>query len=102
VTLPPGQRLVEGSRALAPTWPDPPRWSRPIPSSPFAGAVTGAFDVPLATLATLPRLLTPHPRARVSEEERHGSLPGWLVRPVYQALKAPFLYLCARGENVSR
>ena len=48
------------------------------------------------------RLLKPHPRARVSEEERHGSLPGWLVRPVYQALKVPFLYLCARGEKVSR
>jgi DMSO/TMAO reductase YedYZ molybdopterin-dependent catalytic subunit len=48
------------------------------------------------------RLLRPHPRARVSEEERHGSLPGWLVRPVYRALKAPFLYLCARGEAVSR
>jgi hypothetical protein len=30
-----------------------------------------------------------HPRARVWEEERHGSFPAWLVRPVYQALKAP-------------
>jgi DMSO/TMAO reductase YedYZ molybdopterin-dependent catalytic subunit len=48
------------------------------------------------------RLLRSHPRARVSEEERHGSLPGWLVRPVYQALKPLFLHLCARGEKVSR
>jgi DMSO/TMAO reductase YedYZ molybdopterin-dependent catalytic subunit len=47
------------------------------------------------------RLLRSHPRARVAEEERHGSLPGWLVRPIYRALKAPFLYLCARGEEVS-
>src|SRR5262249_52873536 len=35
------------------------------------------------------RLFRPHPRARVAEEERHGSLPGWLVRPLYRALKAP-------------
>ena len=40
-----------------------------------------------------------HPRARVWEEERHGDLPGWLVRPVYRALKAPFLHLCARGTG---
>lgn len=43
------------------------------------------------------RLLRSHPRARVAEEERHGSLPGWLVRPFYRALKAPLLRLCARG-----
>jgi len=45
------------------------------------------------------RLLRPHPRARVAEEERHGSLPGWLVRPFYRALTAPLLYLCARGRG---
>jgi DMSO/TMAO reductase YedYZ molybdopterin-dependent catalytic subunit len=45
------------------------------------------------------RLLRSHPRARVAHEERHGSLPGWLVRPVYRALKAPLLYLCARGTS---
>jgi DMSO/TMAO reductase YedYZ molybdopterin-dependent catalytic subunit len=45
------------------------------------------------------RLLESHPRARVAHEERHGSLPGWLVRPFYRALKAPLLYLCARGEQ---
>jgi DMSO/TMAO reductase YedYZ molybdopterin-dependent catalytic subunit len=45
------------------------------------------------------RLFESHPRARVAEEERHGSLPGWLVRPFYRALKAPLLYLCARGRG---
>lgn len=43
-----------------------------------------------------------HPRARVWEEERHGSLPAWLVRPAYRALKAPLLYLCARGSGQRR
>lgn len=43
------------------------------------------------------RMLRPHPRARVAEEERHGSLPGWFVRPFYRALTAPLLRLCARG-----
>ena len=47
-------------------------------------------------------LLRSHPRARVWEEERHGSLPGWLVRPVYRALKAPLLYLCTRGREDGR
>lgn len=45
------------------------------------------------------RLLESHPRARVWEEERHGSLPGWLVRPVYRAIKAPLLYICTRNEK---
>ena len=48
------------------------------------------------------RLLMPHPRARVAEEERHGFVPGRLVRPVYRALKAPLLSLCSRGEQSSR
>jgi DMSO/TMAO reductase YedYZ molybdopterin-dependent catalytic subunit len=48
------------------------------------------------------RLLESHPRARVWEEERHGSLPGWLVRPLYRALKAPLLWLCTRGEGGAR
>lgn len=46
-------------------------------------------------------LLRDHPRARVWEEERNGALPTWLVRPVYRALKAPLLYLCARGTGRS-
>ena len=47
------------------------------------------------------RLLQPHPRARVWEEERHGSLPGWLARPVYRALEAPLLRLSTRNEEVA-
>ena len=48
------------------------------------------------------RLLESHPRARVWEEERNGSLPNWLVRPLYRALKAPLLLLCRRNEEVAR
>lgn len=39
------------------------------------------------------RLIRGHPRARVWHEERHGKLPGWLVRPVYRALKPLFFAL---------
>jgi DMSO/TMAO reductase YedYZ molybdopterin-dependent catalytic subunit len=46
------------------------------------------------------RLLKPHPRARVREEERHGALPGWLVRPVYRLLIPPIAFLSARGSRV--
>lgn len=56
---------------------------------------------PRGSLVTT-RLLESHPRARVWEEERHGSLPGWLVRPVYRALKAPLLRLCSGNEEVAR
>lgn len=42
-------------------------------------------------------LLRSHPRARVWQEERHGFLPGRVVRPVYQALKLLLLRLCASG-----
>jgi DMSO/TMAO reductase YedYZ molybdopterin-dependent catalytic subunit len=48
------------------------------------------------------RLLESHPRARVWEEERHGSLPAWLVRPVYRALKAPLLRACAGDDEAGR
>src|SRR5918994_1677108 len=43
-------------------------------------------------------LLRPHPRARVAEEERHGLVPGRLVRPFYAALKTPLLALTAHGR----
>jgi DMSO/TMAO reductase YedYZ molybdopterin-dependent catalytic subunit len=43
-----------------------------------------------------------HPRARVWEEERHGLLPAWFVRPIYRSLIAPLRYLCARGSGTSR
>jgi DMSO/TMAO reductase YedYZ molybdopterin-dependent catalytic subunit len=44
-------------------------------------------------------LLRSHPRARVAREERHGLVPGWLVRPFYAVLKAPLLALAARGRR---
>jgi hypothetical protein len=36
-------------------------------------------------------LVAPHPRARVELEERHGHLPAWSVRFVYQRLVLPVL-----------
>jgi DMSO/TMAO reductase YedYZ molybdopterin-dependent catalytic subunit len=45
------------------------------------------------------RLLQPHPRARVHEEERHRLLPAWAVRPVYRLLVPPFIALSARGAQ---
>lgn len=39
----------------------------------------------------LDRLLQSHPRARVWEEERHGTLPGRLVRPIYRAIMTVLL-----------
>lgn len=47
------------------------------------------------------RLTRAHPRARVWEEERHGSIPGRIIRPVYRAVKAPLLWLCTRSEPKS-
>jgi DMSO/TMAO reductase YedYZ molybdopterin-dependent catalytic subunit len=44
-------------------------------------------------------LLESHPRARVAEEERHGSLPGWFVRPIYRAIGFPLLRRSARGRG---
>jgi DMSO/TMAO reductase YedYZ molybdopterin-dependent catalytic subunit len=45
------------------------------------------------------RIMESHPRARVRNEERHGSLPGRLVRPFYRSLKPILLVLCARGDS---
>jgi DMSO/TMAO reductase YedYZ molybdopterin-dependent catalytic subunit len=44
-------------------------------------------------------LIRSHPRARVAHEERHGLVPGRLVRPVYAALKRPLLAIAARGQR---
>ncbi len=44
-------------------------------------------------------VLRSHPRARVWEEERHGFVPGWLVRPFYRPLIRPIRYLSARGGS---
>ncbi len=45
------------------------------------------------------RLLEEHPRSRVWEEERHGRLPGWSVRPIYRLLIPPIRFLSARGRR---
>ncbi|MDQ4114199.1 MAG: hypothetical protein M3306_24345 [Actinomycetota bacterium] len=48
------------------------------------------------------RLLQSHPRARVWEEERHGTLPGWLIRPIYRVIKTVMLAAARRrtaGES---
>ncbi|MEU4607458.1 molybdopterin-dependent oxidoreductase [Kribbella sp. NPDC023972] len=42
-------------------------------------------------------LIRSHPRGRVWEEERHGLLPGRVVRPFYRALIRPIRYLSSRG-----
>jgi DMSO/TMAO reductase YedYZ molybdopterin-dependent catalytic subunit len=47
-------------------------------------------------------LLQSHPRGRVWEEERHGFLPPWVIRPVYRALIAPIAKLSARGGQEAR
>lgn len=47
----------------------------------------------------LDRLLEAHPRARVWEEERHGSAPSWLIRPLYRAVKGIMLYTVARKAS---
>ncbi len=45
------------------------------------------------------RLIEEHPRSRVWAEERHGSVPGRWVRPVYRLLIPPIRYLSARGHR---
>lgn len=45
------------------------------------------------------RLLSPHPRARVWEEERHRYLPAWSVRSVYRTTIA---YVIDRGGRKAR
>ncbi len=55
VALPPGQRLIEGFPRFGTNLSRP---APPVPANPvinIRGAVTEAFDVPLGTLATLPR-----------------------------------------------
>ncbi len=57
-------------------------------------------DLHRSRIRQLPlRLLSPHPRARVWEEERHRYLPPWSVRRAYRATIAPFAYLSARGSR---
>lgn len=47
----------------------------------------------------LDTLLHGHSRARVWEEERHGTLPGWLIRPPYRLVKAIMLRTAARATH---
>ncbi len=44
-------------------------------------------------------VLRSHPRGRVWEEERHGLLPGRVVRPFYRSLIRPIRYLSSRGSR---
>ena len=48
------------------------------------------------------RLLKPHPRARVWEEERHRYLPAWSVRSVYRLFIPPIAFVSARGSRHRR
>lgn len=59
--------------------------------------LAGAPDAGSAAL--LDRLLQSHPRARVWEEERHGTVPGWLIRPIYRVIKAVMLSAAARRSE---
>lgn len=52
-----------------------------------------------AGLRFLVGLLKPHPRARVSEEERHCHLPAWVVRGIYRILIRPFVWACRRRRT---
>lgn len=54
---------------------------------------------PARRLSLADRLVESHPRARVGEEERNGSLPNWLVRPLYRVLRTPLLLLCRSDET---
>ena len=56
----------------------------------------------IAEAALRSPLAKPHRRARVWEEERHGYLPGWFVRPVYRLLIPPIRSLSARGSGRTR
>ncbi len=44
------------------------------------------------------RLVKPHPRARVWQEERHRYLPAWSLRGVYRLLIPPIKSASARGS----
>jgi DMSO/TMAO reductase YedYZ molybdopterin-dependent catalytic subunit len=45
------------------------------------------------------RLVEPHRRARVWEEERNGYLPSWAVRVPYRMLIPPIRWLSGRGSR---
>ncbi|MBA3652676.1 MAG: molybdopterin-dependent oxidoreductase [Actinobacteria bacterium] len=45
------------------------------------------------------RLVWPHARARVWEEERHRHLPAWLLRPIYRRIISPIRFASGRGGH---
>ena len=50
-------------------------------------------------LRILVGLVKPHPRARVSEQERHRYLPAWVVRGIYRKLIRPWVWVYRRGSR---
>lgn len=56
-------------------------------------------DASLLVRAFLRGAATPHPRARVWEEERHRYLPASVLRLPYRLLIPPIAALCARGSR---
>jgi DMSO/TMAO reductase YedYZ molybdopterin-dependent catalytic subunit len=56
-------------------------------------------ELPLITRVGLRHAVTPHPRARVWEEERHRHIPGRVLRPVYRLLIPPIRFLSRRGSR---
>jgi len=48
------------------------------------------------------RMVRPHRRARVWQEERHRYLPAWSVRRIYRQLIPPIKSLSARGSRGTR
>jgi DMSO/TMAO reductase YedYZ molybdopterin-dependent catalytic subunit len=55
--------------------------------------------LPLITRVGLRHAVTPHPRARVWEEERHRHIPARALRPVYRLLIPPIRFLSRRGGS---
>jgi DMSO/TMAO reductase YedYZ molybdopterin-dependent catalytic subunit len=47
---------------------------------------------PRSLRQALVRLIKPHPRARVWEEERHPDAPSWIVRPIYHTLRHAIMW----------
>jgi DMSO/TMAO reductase YedYZ molybdopterin-dependent catalytic subunit len=52
-----------------------------------------------AVVRLLKGLVKPHPRARVSEEERHQYLPAWAVRGLYRSIIRPWAWAYRRRSQ---
>ena len=67
---------------------------------PRAGAPSEDYgDVSPLVRCALRLAFTPHPRARVWEQERHRLLPNRLVTPVYRLINPPLRFLSARRRD---